>query len=353
MSIEDFVRAMPKVELHVHLEGAMHKDRLLLIAEQNEVVAEDKEFDKWAHLLEEPDFLRLYEIIDVVNLWLEYPDDLAHVTYELGVTLAKQNVRYAEVHVNPAHFTERGWTFEDMLQALNDGRNRAERGWNVQMRWVLTIRRDQPRQADEMVRRASVTAGRTEGIVGIDLSGPEDAQPVGQFERAFRTAASKGVVSSAHAGEQHGVAGILEILDALAPDRLIGGWGIAESIDLQKRLVDGNIPLIVCLAQALKLGWIDHYAEYPLRTLYESGVSLVLSTDMPSFYGNTLSDEYTVAIAECGLSIDELEEISLNAIRASRLPGEERDVMLAEFKQEHDRLRTMYLEEQEETTDTA
>lgn len=346
MSIEEFVHAMPKAELHVHLEGAMHKDRLLLIAEQNEVASEIKDFEEWVGLLEEPDYSRLREIVAATCQWLKHPDDLAHVTYELGVALAKQNVRYAEVHVNPAHFTEDDWTFEDMIQALNDGRDRAERGWNVQMRWVLTIGRDQPRYADDMVRRAGLASGQATGIVGVDLDGPEGAQPLGQFERAFRTAARKDVIASVHAGDQLGAAGILDALNELAPNRLIDGWGTAESEEVAARLAGDNIPLIVCLAQALKEGWIDNYDAYPLRKLYGDGVPIVLSTAMPSFYGNSLSDEYQIAIEQCGLELEELEEVALNAVRASRLTGEEKAAMVTEFKQEYDRLRESHIAEE-------
>ena len=131
MSIENFVQAMPKVALHTQLEGALDKKRLLLIAEQNEIADELKHFDEWVALLDNPDYERLPELITTVSKWLQHPEDLTHVTYELGVNLAKQKVRYAEVHVNPIQFTENNWAFEEFMDALNDGRDRAERGWGV------------------------------------------------------------------------------------------------------------------------------------------------------------------------------------------------------------------------------
>ena len=287
MAVAEFVRTMPKVELHVHLAGAMHKERLLQIVEQNEIATESKNFEQWVQLLNEPDVSRLHELAETASGWLRHPDDLAHVIYELGVSLAKQNVRYAEVHVNPIFFVENDWSFEAMLKALNDGRDRAERGWQVQMRWVLVIDRSQPRHADEIVRWASGAVGQGGGIVGIDLSGPEDVQPVGQFERAFRTAASKNVPSSAHVGEQLGAQGILEALTELAPTRIVSGWGTAESADVVTKLTETNIPLVISLTQALKQGWIGDYADYPLQSLYEDDVAVILSSPMPSFYGNS------------------------------------------------------------------
>lgn len=350
MAVAEFIRAMPKVELHVRLAGAMNKARLLHIAEQNEIASELKGFERWVQLLDEPDFSRLADVEEAISHWVQHPDDLAHVIYELGVSLAKQHVRYAEVHVNPIFFIENNWSFESLLKALNDGRDRAERGWQVQMRWVLIIDRSQPRHADEIVRWASSATGQNGGIVGIDLDGPEDAQPVGQFERAFRTAASKNVPSSVHAGEQLGAKGILEILDELAPDRIVSGWGTAESADVITKLTDTNIPLVICLTQALKQGWIDDYADYPLRSLYDDDVAIVLSSAMPSFYGNSLTDEYLSVVESCGLSLDELETVALNAVHTSRLPAEEKAVMIDEFKQAYDQLREEHMAEAEEDT---
>lgn len=346
MSVKDFIQAMPKVELHLHLEGAIQKERLLIIAEQNEIAEQIKHFQDWVRLLDKPDYERLYEIVQTTIQWLQHPEDLTHVAYELGVSLAKQNVRYAEVSVNPTNFTENGWTFEQFLGALNDGRNRAERGWGVQMRWILTIGRDQPRHADEVVRWASSNASQSSGVVGIGLSGPERAQPVGQFERAFKTAAKKQIARSVHAGESNGAEGVLEVLRELEPTRVIDGWGAADSLEVRQMLIDQNIPLDICLKRAICHGWVSDYSQYPLRQLYDDGVPIVLGTDMPWFYKTTLNDEYLAVVQHSGLGIEELEQIALNAVHASQIPEPERTAMAESFKQEYTQLREEYLSEE-------
>ena len=349
MSVQEFIHAMPKVELHVHLEGALQKERLLLIAEQNEIALEDKKFNDWVQLLNEPDYTRLYELQTVTSGWLRHPDDLAHVTYELGVSLARQNIRYAEVYVTPTYFTEHSWSFDETMKALNDGRDRAQRGWNVDMRWVLSIDRNYPRHADEIVRLAS-SAPASSGIVGVDLGGPETAQPVGQFERAFKTASRKAVPTSVHAGEELGEEGILAVLNDLEPDRLITGWGAAESKQVQSLLVEQNIPLAISITQAVRSGWIDSYADYPLRRLYEDGIKLVLSAGLPSLYQSLLNDEYLLAVEACGLEIEELEEVALNAVAASRLSPDEKTALEEEFKQTYTQLRKELLTGESEET---
>lgn len=343
MSVESFIRAMPKVELHIHLEGAIQKERLLIIAEQNEIAEEIKHFNHWVALLDQPDFSRLHEIIHTTMQWLRHPDDLTHVTYELGVSLARQNIRYAEVSINPTHFTETGWTFEQFLSALNDGRNRAERGWGVQMRWILTIGRDQPRHADEIVRWASSSAGQHGGVIGIDLGGPEGAQPIGQFERAFRTAAKKTIHHSVHAGERGGAQDVLETLQQLIPTRLMDGWGSAHSPEIRQFLVDNQIPVNLCLKRPVCFGQIGSYSDYPLRALVDDGVAVILASDMPLYYRTTLNDEYLAAVQSCDLGIDELQEIALNAVNASRLSPEEKAIMFESFAQDYKTLAAEHL----------
>jgi adenosine deaminase len=347
MSVKSFIQAMPKVELHVHLEGAIQKERLLVIAEQNEIAEQTKRFQDWVTLLDKPDYERLHEIVETTMQWLKHPEDLTHAAYELGVSLAKQNVRYAEVSINPIRFTENGWTFEQFLGALNDGRSRAERGWGVQMRWILTIGRTQPRHADDVVRWASSTAAQTGGVVGIGLTGPERAQPVGQFERAFKTAGKKQIARSVHAGETRGAEGVMEALRELEPTRLIDGWGVADSLEARQMLIDGNIPLDICLKRAVSQGWVSDYSQYPLRQLYDDGVSILLGTDMPFYYKTTLSDEYLAVVQYSGLGLEELEQIALNAVSFSQMSEAEKTTMADSFKQEYAQLREEHLSEEE------
>ncbi len=343
MSVESFVRAMPKVELHVHLEGAIQKERLLVIAEHNEIAEQLKHFNQWVALLDKPDFSRLYETIQTTMQWLRHPDDLTHVAYELGVWLARQNVRYAEVSVNPIYFTESGWTFEQVLTALNDGRDRAERGWGVKMRWILTIGRDQPRHADEIVRWASSSTAQNGGVVGIDVGGPEGVQPIGQFERAFRAAAKKNIHHSVHAGEKTRPQDVLETLQQLIPTRLMDGWGSGESPEIRQFLVDNSIPVNLCLKRPVCYGQIDSYAAYPLRRLLDDDVTVILASDLPSYYHTSLNDEYLAAVQHCDLDIEELQQIALNAVNASQLSAEAKVAMIENFQQEYAALAAEHL----------
>jgi adenosine deaminase len=343
MSVESFIQAMPKVELNIHLEGSMRKETLLTIAEQNEIQEKVKQFNQWAALLDHPDYQRLDEISQLVSGWLQQPDDLTRVVYELGVGLAKQNVRYAEVGVNPLLYMEQGLTFEQFLSALNDGRSRVERGWQVRLAWILNLPRDQPRRADDIVRWVTSAAAKKGGVVGLGLIGKEDTQPVAQFERPFKTAQKKEVPRIAQAGDVLGAEGILEVIQQLEPDRIVDGWGTVDAPDVIGLLTERHIPLDVCMARALCLGWVETYAKYPLRELYDDGITLTINSGMPMLYKTSLVDEYIAVVEHSGFSTEELEELALNAVRSCLLPEEEKQTMLEQFTGEYAQLRAEHL----------
>lgn len=340
MSVESFIRDMPKAELHLHLEGAIPKQTLLMIAEQNEVTESTKQFNEWIKLLDNPDYSRLDEIIRVTSQWFQQPEDLTRAVYDIGVDLAKQSVRYAEISVNPTLYADNGIDFEEFLLAINDGRDRVQRGWNVRINWILTIPRDQPRKADDMARQATGTTARKAGIVALGLSGPEDVQPIGQFERAFKAVEKKSLPRVPHVGDMLGAEGILDAIHVLNPDRIYDGWGVVDAPDVISLLNEKYISLHICLAHDLCLKHIEMVADYPLRYLHDENVTLVIGSDMPTFYKSTLTDEYLAVVEHCGFTLEELEELALNAVRMSALPIEEKESLINEFTGDYARLRT-------------
>ncbi|MBI5669828.1 MAG: hypothetical protein HZC41_17670 [Chloroflexi bacterium] len=343
MSVDSFIHAIPKVELNLQFEGALRKDTLLMIAEQNDIPGTIKNFQQWLALLERPDYKRLDEMVRAVSQWLQLPENLTRLVYEMGVALAKQNVRYAEVSINPTLYMEQGLTFEQLLTAINDGRDRVTRGWGVQIRWILTIPRDQPRKADDYLRWATSTSARKGGVLGIGLGGPENAQPIGQFERPFRSAEKKELHRVALAGDELGAEGIIEAVTHLQPDRIYRGWGVAESPEALRLLDEQHIPLVLALAHEVRTGRISSYADYPLRRLLDEGLTVTLTSGMPELYQTTLVQEYLAAVEQIGVGLTDVEEMALNSVRASLLPDDEKQTMLDQFTQEYARLRAEHI----------
>lgn len=341
MSVESFIHAMPKVELGVQLEGTMQRETLGVIAEQNDIPENDRRFSQWLGLLDKPDYTRLNEILREVSRWLMHPDDLARIVYEYGVSMAKQNICYAEVYVNPLLYLENGFTFEQLLAALNDGRDRAERGWKVRLAWVLAIPRDQVRKTDDYLRWVTSAAAKKGRVVGLALMGPSGAQPVNQYERLFRSAEKKSVPTAAYV---YGTDDVTEVVSLLTPSRLHFGSLLDGSAATLQPVIEQQMPVEIAITQAVRHGQIASFSAYPLRELLDEGVKVILSSRMPALYKRHLTDEYLTAVQECGIGIDELEQISLNAVRASWFGEDERQVLLDDMQQQYAALRNQHLE---------
>ena len=352
MSVHEFIKSIPKVDLNIQLTGALNKETLLMIAHQNGVPNELKNFESWVDLLENPDYERLDEIAEVTGKWIKYPEDIAHIVYDLGVTLSKQNIRYAEVVVAPSYFMEvDGMGIEMLIDALNDGRDRALRGWNVDMAWIFGIPRDNPRLGDDVARWATGATARKGNVVALGLIGQEDAQPVGQFRRAFTTAKKKEIFTVAHAGSTIGVEGIMPALEELEPNRLTDSWGLHEDEDTLKHLVEHDLPVVVSISRAVKLGLIEHAEDYPLQQLYDSDLRIILSSGMPSLYQSDLTDAYIQAHDDCGFGTDEIIELIKRSIVYSFMDDDTKADMLAQFDDEVESARAQFLTLSEESTE--
>ncbi|PJF28396.1 MAG: hypothetical protein CUN53_00420 [Phototrophicales bacterium] len=342
MTLETFINSMPKVELHVYLEGAVSKDILSMIADQNEIPTTVKHFQDWLNLVTKPDFKRLNDLIKMTCGWLQMVDDLTRVVYELGVALHKQNVVYAEVSVNPLLYTGLNLTMEDFMAAVHDGRERARRAWGIEMAWIVTLPRDEPRRADEIARFVTTATARRYHVVGLGLSGNENAQPAGQFERAFKLVEKKDVPRIVRAGDQAGLDGVQKAFEVLMPSRIVDGRGAWESSELMARLVDQQVPVCVSPRRVLVHGWAAKLADYPLRKLYDEGITLIIGADMPTFYGS-LSTQYRLLVEQGGFTTDELEDIALAAVRMSYLPDEDKAALERRFRDRYAQIRAEHL----------
>lgn len=336
MSVRDFLQAIPKVELNIQFEGALPADTLQSIAEQNDVPRTYKTFKQWLKLYRQPDFARIEELLQVISQWIQQPEDLTRLVYEVGVGLAKQNIRYAEITINPLYFVKDGLTFEQFLNAINDGRSRLERAWHVRLAWILGIARDQIQQADDVLRWASGHPAAKGGAMGLALLGFPDGQPASDFERIFRTAEKKelGRVFYLASGDH-----VSSVLERLKPDRIVIGSGVDLAIEDIRLLTDHQVAIESCITRDRRNGRLSGAATGVLRRLYEDGIRLSLSSEMPYVYQSSLTEELVRASETQELSVDEIEEVLLNAVQAALLPSDSKQALVAELQRDWQRLK--------------
>lgn len=342
MSVESFIRALPKAELGLQFEGSIPHRALLMVADHNDKKTE-KGYLSIERQLREPDYNKLPELIAAVSQWIEFPDNLTRLTYEIGVSLSKQNIRYAEISINPLMYTQNNMSFDKFIEAMADGADRVYRGWKVRLNWILNVPRDDPRRTDEIARWSMSATGRKNGVVAIGLAGREESQPANAFERPFRNVEKKEFPRVIHSGDSKGAEAIADVLEHINPSRLLGGWGAAHAEGVVERLVAQKTPTVLYVMRDVRLGRAPSHAEYPLRTLLDAGVVTLLSAGYPELYKTTLADEYLHMVNAGVLSVDEVVAMLLDSVRHSFLSAEDKATLLAEFTAEIEALRAEHL----------
>ena len=172
---------------------------------------------------------------------------------------------------------------------------------------------------------------RQGNVVALGLAGREDAQPVGQFKRAFGTAQKKNLLTVASAGDHLGAGGIRAAVNELQPTRLVSCWPSADNDAVLKEVLAASRPAILSVTGAINQGLAATAADFPLKRLLDSDAQLALSCDRPSLYQKSLIDEYVTAREDCGIAVDQLIRLARGAIELSFMEAERKEVKLREF----------------------
>jgi aminodeoxyfutalosine deaminase len=343
MSLHDFVREMPKVELHVHLEGSIRPSTLLILAERNGVALPSNDVEGLRSFYHFTDFAHFLQVYFTVSRCLRTVDDFSLIAYEFGADMARQNIRYAEVTFTPyTNVANTGLPFAAILAGLNEGRAQALADFGVELRWVLDIVRDSPDTRHQVAEWA--VSAVDHGVVGFGLGGSERGHPPEPFADAFLTAHEAGLHSVPHAGEIVGPESVWGAIRALGAERIGHGVHSIQDPELVAYLQEHQIPLEVCPTSNLCLGVYPSYQEHPIRRLWEQGVYVTLNSDDPPMFNTDLVREYQILADELGFGATELEQLGLNALRASFLSAHRKRELEQVFLREFARLRAETVE---------
>jgi adenosine deaminase len=305
--------ALPKAELHIHLEGSMRVATVRELAERRGVAPPSAlgADDVWR--FDGPDhFIDQYG--DVCNL-LEEPDEFRRVGVELCEDLAAQGVRYVEVVFSPAQHAERLGDWFGPIEAVLDGFAAGERDTGVVMRMEPDVIRDYGiGVAEEVLQVALKYAGQ--GVVSLNCAGSERAA-IAPFADVFRRAVEGGLHSTPHAGEWSGPKNVWDTLEHLRPERIGHGVRSIDDPRLVERLAELAIPLEVCPSSNVATGVYATINEHPFRRLRDAGVVVTLNSDDPGLFGSWVSGEYRVARDAFGFDDVELADIATASVRAS------------------------------------
>lgn len=312
--LTDFLRQMPKIELHVHLESTMPGWLLERFAvRQGRVLPRTPEELYHCSAEDLSDFLGF---LDRICSYVGTTADLAEAAEHFSAACREENILYAEAILNPTHWPQ--FSLSDIISAVTEGFDRGEAAGGADCRFMLSLSRNQTaEEADALV--SAMERCRTPRLAGLSIDGNEalSGRTGDRFAPAFARARELGFGLTAHAGESSGPEGVLDALECLKVDRIDHGVRAAEDPALLERLAAQRVPLNVCLSSNLALLYRDP-REHPLRQLLDVGAAVTLSRDDPMFLGAlTLTEELRRAAVFARMSEAELLRCQETAVDAA------------------------------------
>lgn len=338
-ALDEFIVRMPKVELHLHLEGSIRPATLLALAERNGVDLPARDEDGVRQLFKYHNFHEFLTVFMVLARSLASGRDFEQVAYELGTHLAEQRVRYAEVMISPVQYHRRALDLDEVVQGAASGFARAASEYDVRVGLVFDYGRQFGVDLAWQLLESAIRNMKY-GVVGWSIGGDEVNYPPEQFADVFAAARRSGLQVMAHAGEVAGPASIWGAVTTLGVRRLGHGIRSIEDPALLAYLQTHDIVLDVCPTSNVRTGAVATFEEHPLRRLFDAGLSITINTDDPVFFGTTLCDEYRLAAQQFGFSANDLTRLTLTGARAAFLPEADRLALASELEAEISGLRT-------------
>lgn len=332
MTIDAFIDALPKVELHVHLVGSASVPTVLELARRHPgsgVPTSEEELRAFYTFRDFPHFAQVYA---AVNALVREPEDIATLVTGLARDLAGQGGRYAELQVTPYAHHITGIPRGEVTRALDLAARRSLDEHGVEIAYIFDI----PGEFGEEAARITLDHALEEppaALVGFGLGGIEQRRPRYRdaFRDAFAAARAAGLHSVPHGGEMTGPETIWEVIEGLGAERV--GHGIACLADprLVAHLRETQLPLDVCPTSNVCTGQVARIEDHPLPRMLEEGLFVTLNSDDPPMFATTLAGEYRVAARALGLGRAELAQLARNAVTASYLARERKQALLAEI----------------------
>ena len=344
MSTVSYITAMPKVELHVHLEGSTRPETFLKLAKRHAIQLPADDLDGLYRWFQFTDFGHFLEVYLKIAQSLKTPEDIELITREFLEGQASQNIRYCEVIYSPyMQYFLNGVPFDEQMEALTRGRIYAKEQYGIECQFIFDISRETSPAEGVIVAEWAISA-MSQGVCALGLGGPEVGNPPEKFTGAFALAYEAGLPAVPHAGETVGPESIRGALDWLHPVRIEHGVRGMEDPELVKVLRDKQIPLDVCPTSNICLNIFPSLEAHPLPQMIAEGLNVTLNADDPPLFSTTLTDEYLKATQVMGLTLDDLHWMINNAINAALLSEEKKAELLAEFMEEQGRLAGIHLQ---------
>jgi len=335
------LRALPKTDLHVHLDGSLRPSTVRELANRDglpfgfntddDVRAVCQVSEKCESLV---DYLKVFDITLQI---MQRADDIERIAFELAEDAHAENVRYMEVRYSPMLHGGQGLSLDDSVAAVQRGLDAARNRYGIITGQIICgIRHISAESSLDLADLAVRWKGR--GVVAFDLAGAEKDFPAKDHIRAFYHVLNHNLPVTIHAGEAFGPESIHQAIHYCGANRIGHGTHLAEDPELMQWVNDRRIPVEMCLASNIQTRAIQEWEEHPIKRFLSEGLRVTLNTDNRLVSGTTVTREYELAIRHYQLTTSQLAKIILDGFKSAFLPQMEKSHLINRVLEEFDSL---------------
>ncbi|MBD3160267.1 MAG: adenosine deaminase [Candidatus Lokiarchaeota archaeon] len=331
MNTLEAIRHLPKAELHIHLLGAVRPKTLVQIIKAEDIDTPYNSQEKMQKLFRYQNFGHFIEVYSQLIGLIQHERHFERLAHEVLEDCANQNIRYVELSFSSIDHVREGLDFEDMLDAIDRGTERAHRDFGI----LADIRIDLVRNfgPDTAMQTLDAIERKPENIVSVDIGGSEHKFPPQPFESVYERAKQMGLHLVAHAGEAAGPKSIWDAIKYLDVERVGHAVSAIDDPDLMKYMKEHDIAIESCPVSNLRTRAVESMERHPIREFYDHGLLVTVNSDDPTLFQTNLNNEYKELHRELDFQIDDLFQLSLNAVEASFLSEGQKEVLRKEFRE--------------------
>nr|WP_246335860.1 adenosine deaminase [Vibrio marinisediminis] len=322
----DFIQQLPKVELHLHIEGSLEPEMMFELAQRNQIKLpfSTPEAIKAAY-----QFSNLQSFLDIyyqgANV-LQHEQDFYDLTWAYMLRCHQDNVIHTEIFFDPQTHTERGIAFATVIDGIHRALEDAQQKLGISSRIIMCFLRHLDEESAFETLQQSLP--HKDKIVGVGLDSSELGHPPEKFTRVFRQAREEGFLTVAHAGEEGPVSNIYNSVELLKVSRIDHGVRCSDDEKLVAELVQSQMPLTVCPLSNTKLKVFEKMEQHNIVELLREGVQVTINSDDPAYFGGYMTDNFLAVAQSHTLTEDELAQFTRNAINATFISQAEKQALM-------------------------
>jgi adenosine deaminase len=335
MATPTWYERVPKVELHLHLEGAIPQEALWQLMQKYGGDPAVPNLEALQRKFQYRDFPHFIETWVWKNRFLREYEDFTLIAEAVAKNLVRQNVKYAEMFYTPSDFFRHDLEVQRLTAAIRSGLGRVKQ---IEIGLILDFCRDRgPENADRNLD--AVKEVKQLGVIGVGIGGSEQNYPPEPFAGVYEKARQLGFHTGAHAGEAAGPESIWGAIRSLKVERIGHGTRAIEDETLVRYLAEKQIPLECCPLSNVCTGVVKSIEAHPVKKFFDAGLLVTVNTDDPAMFGNSLAQEYQRLEERLGFSQDEVRKVILNGVKAAWLSNDRKKLLTDTFVKDENWLK--------------